>query len=89
MQCSIRAELRAPACRGIARSSNMISGFSWRAILTASVAVASFANNFQIGFSLQQPTQAIAENRMVIGDHKAYRVRSSKIHASLPVFAGQ
>ena len=50
--------------------------------------VAGFPNHFQIGFRFQQTAQTIAKNRMVIGNHNAYGLRSSIIHTSLPAFAG-
>ena len=36
--------------------------------------VTGFANHFQIGFRLQQTTQAIAKNRMVVSNHNSYVV---------------
>ena len=47
-------------------------------------AVRGFAQNLQVGFGFQQPPQAVAENRMVIGNHKTNRLRFSKIHEALP-----
>ena len=47
-------------------------------------AVRGFAQNLQIGLGFQQPPQTIAENRMVIGNHKANCLRLSKIHEALP-----
>ena len=47
-------------------------------------AVRSFSQNLEVGFGLEQPPQTVAEDRMVIGNHDANRLRFFKIHEALP-----
>ena len=61
-----------PGTRGMARSSSRISGLSWRVCADGLGAVGSLACHFQLGLRLQQTTQTIPENRMVIGDDDAH-----------------
>jgi len=40
-------------------------------------AVAGFSDHFHVGFGLQQAPEAVAENRMIVGNHNANRLCAS------------
>ncbi len=46
--------------------------------------VRGFAQDLHLRFRFQQPAQAVAENRMVIGNYQAHWLRLSKIHSAIP-----
>jgi hypothetical protein len=52
-------------------------------------AIASFSYHFEVWFGFQEATQSVTENRMVVGNNYASRLRSSIIHKLLPAVAGQ